>query len=196
MSLFLVDAGAAGIKARHYATIDGQRASDLEFNSVRVGADSLVGELDGASSIIDEVCDHGIASLCAEAVGAMSALYDATLEHLKSREQFGQPIGRFQAIQHRMVDVFMSCELSRSMMYAATLKLDTPDTRARMRASSAAKVQIGKAGRLVGQEAIQLHGGMGMTDDLPIGHHFKRLTAINTTLGDVAHHLERFRRLQ
>jgi len=196
VSLFLVDAGADGITAWHYVTIDGQRASELTFKNVWVGPDSLIGDLDGASSIIDEVCDHGIAALCAEAVGAMSALYEATLEHLKTREQFGQAIGRFQAIQHRMVDVFMSCELSRSMTYAATLKLDTSDTRDRMRASSAAKVQIGKAGRTVGQEAIQLHGGMGMTDALPVGHHFKRLTAINTTLGDVAHHVERFRRLQ
>ncbi|MEE8265782.1 MAG: acyl-CoA dehydrogenase family protein, partial [Acidiferrobacterales bacterium] len=129
---------------------------------------------------------------CAEAVGAMSALYDMTLEYIKTRQQFGKTLGSFQALQHRMVDVFMACELSRSMVYATTCKL-TESTAERQRTASAAKVQIGKAGRLVGQEAIQLHGGMGMTDELPIGHYFKRLTAINTTFGDISYHIARYR---
>lgn len=194
VSLFLVDMGAAGLSARHYPTIDGQRAADITFHDVRVDADDLIGDRDHALTLIDEACDHGIAAICAEAVGAMSALYDMTLEYIKTRQQFGKTLGSFQALQHRMVDVFMACELSRSMVYATTCKL-TESTAERQRTASAAKVQIGKAGRLVGQEAIQLHGGMGMTDELPIGHYFKRLTVINTTFGNISYHIARYRQI-
>jgi alkylation response protein AidB-like acyl-CoA dehydrogenase len=192
VSLFLIDMTSSGLSARHYPTIDGQRAADITFDDVRVDADDLIGDKDNILTLIDEACDHGIAAICAEAVGAMSALYDMTLEYIKTREQFGKTLGSFQALQHRMVDVFMAYELSRSIVYAATCKL-TVSTAERQRAASAAKVQIGKAGRLVGQEAIQLHGGMGMTDELPIGHYFKRLTAINTTFGDISYHIARYR---
>lgn len=194
LSLFLVDMGAPGLSARHYPTVDGQRASDIELNGVHVEADDLIGEGGGALPLIEEACDHGIAAICAEAVGAMTALHEVTLDYIKTRQQFGKTIGSFQALQHRMVDVFMACELSRSMAYAAACKLTGTAMVERKRAASAAKVQIGKAGRVVGQEAIQLHGGMGMTDELPIGHYFKRLTVINTTFGDVSHHVTRFRR--
>ncbi len=192
VSLFLVDMGASGVSARHYPTIDGQRAADITLRDVQVDADDLIGEKDNISTLIDEACDYGIAAICAEAVGAMSALYEMTLEYIKTREQFGKTLGSFQALQHRMVDVFMACELSRSMVYAATCSL-TESAPERRRNTSAAKVQIGKAGRLVGKEAIQLHGGMGMTDELPIGHYFKRLTAINTTFGDISYHIARYR---
>ena len=193
VSLFLIDMASSGLSARHYPTIDGQRAADITFHDVSVDADDLIGDKDNALTFMDEACDHGIAAICAEAVGAMSALYDKTLEYIKTREQFGKTLGSFQALQHRMVDVFMACELSRSMVYAATCTL-TQSTAERQRTASAAKVQVGKAGRLVGQEAIQLHGGMGMTDELPIGHYFKRLTMINTMFGDIAYHTARFRR--
>lgn len=193
VSLFLVDMDASGLSARHYPTIDAQRAADMTFDDVRVDADDLIGDQDDSLALIDEACDRGIAAICAEAVGAMSALYDMTLEYIKTREQFGKTLGSFQALQHRMVDVFIACELSRSMVYAATCKL-AESTVERQRAASAVKVQIGKAGRLVGKEAIQLHGGMGMTDELPIGHYFKHLTAINTIFGDISYHTARFRR--
>ncbi|MDH3670370.1 MAG: acyl-CoA dehydrogenase family protein [Gammaproteobacteria bacterium] len=193
VSLFLVDMGASGVSARHYPTIDGQRAADIKLDNVRVDADDLIGDKDHASAFIEETCDHGIAATCAEAVGAMSVLYEMTLEYIKTREQFGKTLGSFQALQHRMVDVFMACELCRSMVYAATCRL-TESTAERQCTASAAKVQVGKAGRLVGHEAIQLHGGMGMTDELPIGHYLKRLTMINTMFGDIAYHTARFRR--
>lgn len=192
VSLFLVDSAASGLSARHYPTIDGQRAADITFDNVRVDVGDLIGDEDSALTLIDEACDHGIAAICAEAVGAMSALYEMTLEYIKTRKQFGKTLGSFQVLQHRMVDVFMACELSRSMVYAATCTLGAT-TAERQRTVSAAKVQIGKAGRLVGKEAIQLHGGMGMTDELPIGHYFKRLTAINTTFGDISYHIARYR---
>ena len=138
---------------------------------------------------------RGTSAVCAEAVGIMAALYEATLDYLKTREQFGQPIGRFQVLQHRMVDVFAMCEQARSMALMAALKLGDPDATARRKAVSAAKNHIGRAGRFVGQQAVQLHGAMGMTDELIIGHYFKRLTMIDTLFGNADHHLERFGRL-
>jgi alkylation response protein AidB-like acyl-CoA dehydrogenase len=142
--------------------------------------------------LIELVVDRGIAALCAEAVGCMGALNGATLEYLKTRQQFGVPIGRFQALQHRMVDMLIHYEQARSMACLAAVKVDSPDTAERRRAVSAAKELIGRAGRYIGQQAIQLHGGMGMTDELNVGHYFKRLTAIDTTFGDSDHHLARF----
>ncbi|MEE8248431.1 MAG: acyl-CoA dehydrogenase family protein [Alphaproteobacteria bacterium] len=191
ISLFIVENGCAGLARRDYRTVDGLRASDLEFDAVRVGAEALIGERDAALPLIERAIDHGIAAVCAEAVGAMAVLLEATNEFLKTRRQFGRPIGDFQVLQHRAVDMFMAAEQARSMALMATLKLDEEEA-ARKKALSAAKVQIGKAGRFVGQQAVQLHGGMGMTDELSVGHYFKRLTMIDTLFGNVDHHLERF----
>ncbi len=195
ITLFLVDADAVGLRARHYATQDGGRASELSFDGVRVGADAAIGAPDGALPIIEEAIDHGIAAVCAEASGIMWAIYEQTLEYHKTREQFGQSLGKFQALQHRMVDVYMKCELSQSMAGAAAVGVTESDAAERKRAASAAKFEIAKYGRDVGQEGVQLHGGIGMTDELVIGHYFKRLTTINSTFGDGAHHLARYRAL-
>ena len=192
ISLFIVENGCAGLARRDYRTVDGLRASDLEFDAVRVGAEALIGERDAGLPLIERAIDHGIAAVCAEAVGAMAVLLEATNEFLKTRRQFGRPIGDFQVLQHRAVDMFMAAEQARSMALMATLKLDDEEEAARKKALSAAKVQIGKAGRFVGQQAVQLHGGMGMTDELSVGHYFKRLTMIDTLFGNVDHHLERF----
>ncbi|MCZ6523134.1 MAG: acyl-CoA dehydrogenase family protein [Alphaproteobacteria bacterium] len=191
ISLFIVENGCAGLARRDYRTVDGLRASDLEFDAVQVGAEALIGTPDAALPLIERAIDHGIAAVCAEAVGAMAVLLEATNEFLKTRRQFGRPIGDFQVLQHRAVDMFMAAEQARSMALMATLKLDEEEA-ARKKALSAAKVQIGKAGRFVGQQAVQLHGGMGMTDELSVGHYFKRLTMIDTLFGNVDHHLERF----
>ena len=191
ISLFIIENGCAGLARRDYRTVDGLRASDLEFDAVRVGAEALIGTPDAGLPLIERAIDHGIAAVCAEAVGAMAVLLEATNEFLKTRRQFGRPIGDFQVLQHRAVDMFMAAEQARSMALMATLKLDEEEA-ARKKALSAAKVQIGKAGRFVGQQAVQLHGGMGMTDELSVGHYFKRLTMIDTLFGNVDHHLERF----
>ena len=146
---------------------------------------------------MEEICDTCRLLLCAEAVGCMGFLYESTLAYIKQREQFGAAIGSFQAIQHRMVDVFMRYELARSLTFATARQLDASrDARERARLTSAAKFEVARAGRHIGQECVQLHGGMGMTDEMPIGHYFKRLTAINATLGDRHYHLDRFRRLE
>ena len=193
VSLFIVDSNAGGIELKAYPTVDGQRAAEITFNNV--GAE-LLGPTGGAYSTIESVCDTATLVLCAEAVGCMGHLYENTLDYIKQREQFGAAIGSFQAVQHRMVDVFMSYELARSLTYATASRFDAqPNLTERARLASAAKFEITKAGRHIGQEAVQLHGGMGMTDELGIGHYFKRLTAINSTLGDRHFHLERFKRL-
>ena len=198
ISLFLVDASAQGLEARHYPTQDGGRASELRFDGVRVGMEDRLGEAGtegGALAVIERVIDHGIASLCAEAVGAMWAVYEQTLAYLKTREQFGRTLGSFQALQHRMVDVYMKCELAQSMVYEATLHLDAPEAATRGRAAASAKHEVGRNARDVGQEGVQLHGGIGMTFDLPIGHYLKRITMINSSFGDPRHQLRRYQRL-
>lgn len=194
ITLFLVDSRADGLERRDYPTVDGLRASELSFENVRVDSSAVLGVLDQGLDLIETVADRAIAALSAEAVGCMQVLHDATNEYLKTRVQFGQPIGKFQVLQHRMVDMFMELEQARSMAYMATLKLDeVPAERAK--AVSAAKVQIGKSGRFVGQQSVQLHGGMGMTDELNVGHYFKRLTMIDTMFGNQDHHLKRYGRL-
>jgi len=194
ITLFLVDKGAKGLSRRDYRTIDGLRASELTFADVAVGADAMLGAEGKGLALLEKVVDHGIAAVCAEAVGAMHVLHDTTLEYLKTRQQFGRPLGTFQVLQHRMTDMFMAYEQSRSMAMMVNLKLDESDTE-RKKAASAAKVQIGKSGRFVGQQSVQLHGGMGMTDELNVGHYFKRLTMIDTQFGNTDWHLERFGRL-
>ncbi len=192
VSLFIVDRDSAGVSVRDYPTQDGLHAAEIAFKDVRVGADALLGAKDKALPAIERALDYAIAALCAEAVGIMTALNAATLDYLKTRKQFGVPIGKFQALQHRMVDMTIAAEQARSMMYLASVKVDSPDVAERRRAVSAAKAHIGQAARYVGQQAVQLHGGMGVTDELVVSHWFKRLTTINLTFGDMDYHLGKF----
>jgi len=195
VSVFVVDADAEGVTRRDYPTVDGMRASEVTFEGVKVGADALLGEEGQGLGLVERVIDDGILAVGAEAVGCMEVLYKDTVEYCKTREQFGQPIGKFQVLQHRMVDMFMEHEQSKSLMYMAAMRMDEGYTADAQKAVSAFKVQVGKSGRFVGQNAIQLHGGMGMTDELNIGHYFKRLTIIDTLFGNVDYHLKRFGRL-
>lgn len=195
VSLLLVPVAAQGVARRDYPTVDGLRASEITFENVRVGGDALLGEEGKGLAALTQVVDEGILAVGAEAVGAMEVLYKATVEYCKTREQFGQPIGKFQVLQHRMVDMFMEHEQAKSLMYMAAMRLDEGYGPEAQKAVSAFKVQVGKSGRFVGQNAIQLHGGMGMTDELSVGHYFKRLTTIDTLFGNVDFHLKRFGRL-
>lgn len=190
ITVFLVDSGADGLSRRDYPTVDGLRASELSFDNVR--AEAVLGEVDNGLPLVERVVQHGIAAIAAEAVGCMNVLLDTTNEYLKTRQQFGQPIGKFQVLQHRMADMFIKCEEARSMCYLVTMRLDDPDDEVRAKTSSAAKVQIGESARFVGQQSVQLHGGMGMTDELSVGHYFKRLTMIDTMFGDHSYHLKRY----
>jgi alkylation response protein AidB-like acyl-CoA dehydrogenase len=192
ISLFLVPADAGGVSIKEYRTIDSQRAADITFSNVHVPASALLGKEGAGWDILDAAADYGSALLCAEAVGAMDALNGATLEYLKTRQQFGVPIGKFQALQHRMAEMFMQTEQARSMATLAAVKVATADAAERRRTVSAAKARVGQAMKYVGQQAVQLHGGMGVTNELPAAHHFKRLTMIEVTLGDTDHHLARF----
>ena len=192
VSLVLVDPSAGGVSMRAYRTIDGLRAADVAFDGAR---GELVGVEGEALALIEEVVDYATALLCAEAVGAIRFANAATLEYLKSRQQFGVPIGSFQALQHRMVDMVISYEQARSMASLACARVDAGLPAAeRKRIVSAAKVRIADACRHVSQEAVQLHGGMGMTDELKVSHTFRRLTMIAQQFGDADHHLERFAR--
>ena len=192
VSLFLIDAKAAGVALHAYPTHDGQRAAELTLKDVRAGADALIGPADQGLALVEQALDCGIAALCAEAIGAMTALIELTLAYLKTRKQFGVAIGSFQALQHRAADMLMYAEQARSMAYLAAAKVDAQDPHERRRALSAAKVLVGQAARYVGQQAVQLHGGIGVTDELSVSHYFKRLTLINATFGDADHHLARF----
>ena len=189
IGLFLVDATTEGIARRGYPAIDGRRAAEIAFTGVRVPASAAIGESGNAFGLIERVTGHAIAALCAEAVGAMDALQASTVDYLKTRKQFGVPIGNFQVLQHRAADMLIALEGARSMALFAAMMADDPDPAARRQALSAAKVQIGRSGRFIGQQAIQLLGGIGMTMEYPAGHYFKRLTAIDTLFGDADHHL-------
>jgi alkylation response protein AidB-like acyl-CoA dehydrogenase len=192
VSLFIVDAQAPGVSRRDYPTVDAFRASEITFEDVALDSGALLGELGGGYPIIEQVVDEGILAVGSEAVGCMEVLYKTTVEYCKTREQFGQPIGKFQVLQHRMVDMFMEHEQSKSLMYMAAMRMDEGYGAQAKKAISAFKVQVGKSGRFVGQGAVQLHGGMGMTDELNVGHYFKRLTIIDTLFGNVDFHLKRF----
>lgn len=191
LSLFLVPCWESGVSMRSYPTIDGRRAADVTFERVRLQSIALVGEEGQAIDTIEHSIDVAIAAMSAEAVGLMAKLHEDTLEYARQRKQFGQPIGRFQVLQHRLVDMYMEIELARSATCLATLRLSAP-ARERARAASAAKVTINKACRLVGQHAVQIHGGMGMTDELAVSHSFKRATAIELELGSTDFHLARY----
>jgi pimeloyl-CoA dehydrogenase small subunit len=189
LALFLVDAAAPGVATRGYGTVDGQRAAEVTLHNVRVDAAAAIGEPGKAFPLIERIIDEAIAALAAEAVGGMAAMHDATVEYLKTRKQFGVNIGSFQALQHRAADMLIAVEQARSMAMLATMMATEDDTRERRQAISAAKVQVGRSVRIVGQGAIQLHGGIGMTMETKVGHYFKRLTVIDTMFGDADHHL-------
>jgi pimeloyl-CoA dehydrogenase small subunit len=192
ITLFLVDAKAKGVERRSYPTMDGLRAAEITFDKTPVGADAVLGTLDDGYPVIEQAIDRALAALVAEAVGIMETLNTLTLDYLKTRKQFGVPIGSFQALQHRMAEMVVEYEQSKSMSLLAALSADLADAKERRRVISGAKVQIGQSGRFIGQSSIQLHGGMGMTDEYQAGHYFKRLTMIDQTFGDVDHHLDRF----
>ena len=195
VTAFLVNAHANGISRRDYPTMDGLRASEITFENVEVTSENLIGMPDEGLSPIEQITDEAIAAHCAEALGAMRVMQEATVEYSKTRRQFGVPIGKFQVLQHRMVDMFMQVEQSASMVLMVTLKL-IEHAEERKKAVSAAKVQVGKAGRFVGQSAVQIHGGIGMTDELALGHYFKRVTMLDALYGSVDHHLARYASLQ
>lgn len=186
IGLFLVDASTPGLSRRGYALQDGSRAAEITLADV---PGEPLGEPGLAFPIIERAIDEAIAALCAEAIGVMAVMHETTLDYLKTRKQFGRPIGQFQVLQHRAVDMFVAVEQARSMAFFATVMSREADEAERRRAISAAKVQIGRSGRKVGQEAIQLHGGIGMTMEYKVGHYFKRMTMIEMLFGDADHHL-------
>ncbi len=196
-SLFIVPADAQGVAMSAYQCFDDSRAADVRLSAVRVGADALLGAEGAAQAAIDEAHDFAIALLCAEAVGAIDYAVSTTLEYLKTRKQFGVTIGSFQALQHRMVEMFIELEQARSMSLLACAAVDAPASAAeRARIVCAAKIKVADACRLVSQEAVQMHGGIGMTDELKVSHTFRRLTVIAQQFGDADHHLERYAALQ
>jgi alkylation response protein AidB-like acyl-CoA dehydrogenase len=188
LALFVVAPDAPGISLTRYRTHDGRSAADLELRKVRVGQDRLLGDETDAFPALERAVERAIAASCADAVGAMEAVNVATIEYSKSRKQFGQPIGRFQVLQHRMADMFVYATQARSMSFLATGRCASEDAALRRRDIAAAKCYVGKAARFVGQQAVQLHGGMGMADELAVSHYFKRLTLFTQTFGDIAHH--------
>ncbi|MBL1240242.1 MAG: acyl-CoA dehydrogenase family protein [OCS116 cluster bacterium] len=188
ISIFIINPDQQGTSTRAYTTNDGMRAADIKFNQVILDATSLLGEADTAFNAVDQVLHEAIVALSAEAIGIMGVLIDKTAEYLRTRQQFGNAIGRFQVLQHRMADMFMETEQAKSMLYFAAIEMAENKTNAK-RAAKMLKVKIGSATRFVGQQAVQLHGGMGVSDELDIGHYFKRLTSINTLLGSKDYHL-------
>ncbi len=192
ISLFLVSQGTPGLSVRGYGLIDGGRAAELVLDKVQLGPDALLGEAGAGHALLERAVGRGIVALCSEAVGAMDCARDATLEYLRTRRQFGAPLGSFQALQHRMADVLLEIEQARSAVINAAAAVDHPDRATRERALSAAKVTIGRIGTLVAEECIQLHGGIGMTWELPLAHYAKRLIMIDHQLGDEDHHLRRY----
>jgi pimeloyl-CoA dehydrogenase small subunit len=191
IGVFLVPGNANGVVKKGYPTQDGLHAADISFTGVEVGADAAIGDPDNALPLIERVVDEARTAICAEAVGAMDESLKTTVEYLKTRKQFGVPIGSFQTLQHRAADMFVAVEQARSMSMFATMATDFDDARQRATAVAAAKVQIGKSMKFVGQQAIQLHGGIGMTMEAKIGHYFKRLTMIENTFGDTEYHVRR-----
>jgi alkylation response protein AidB-like acyl-CoA dehydrogenase len=195
IGLFMIDGAAGGLSRRAYQLQDGLPAADLALRAVRCGDEACLGDPEGGLAPLTATVEEAIAALCAEAVGAMDRLFALTLEFLRTRQQFGHPLGDFQALQHRAVDMFVALEQARSMALYGTLKLVAPDPAERSRAVSAAKARVGTAARQIGQEATQLHGAMGMTVDYPSGVLFKRLTMIDSTYGHYRHHTRELARL-
>jgi pimeloyl-CoA dehydrogenase small subunit len=194
VGVFVVDAQAAGVSRRGYPTQDGLRAAEVTLTGVRVDPDDVLGEPGAGLPLVERVVDEAIAALCAEAVGAMAVMHELTVDYLKTRRQFGREIGSFQVLQHRAVDMLVALEQARSMAMFATMMAAEDNPAERRDALSAAKVQIGRSGKFVGQQAIQLHGGIGMTMEYKVGHYFKRVTMIDTMFGDAGHHLRELAR--
>ena len=191
ITLFVIDSDTSGLNKTNYKTVDGRRASDLTIENLSVSQDDIIGELDAGFKILDSAIDKAILAISAEAVGAMEVLYKATVEYTKTREQFGTAIGKFQVLQHRMVDMFMEYEQCKSLLYMATMKHEEGAVDSK-KAISGLKYQVGKAGKFIGQQAVQLHGGMGVTDELNVGHYFKRLTTVGTIFGNTDYHLKKY----
>jgi pimeloyl-CoA dehydrogenase small subunit len=189
LALFLVDSSAPGVSKRGYVMQDGIRGAEVTLSNVEVSAEAALGTPGDAIAVIESVVDSAIASLCAEAVGAMTRAHEITVEYLKIRKQFGVTIGSFQALQHRAVDMLVMIEQARSLAMYATMMSESGNAAERSHALSAAKAYIGRTGRLVGEQAIQLHGGIGVTEECAIGHYYRRLTMIDILFGDAAHHL-------
>ena len=191
VGVFLVPGNAKGVAKKGYPTQDGLHAADISFTGVEVGADAVIGDFENGLPLIERVVDDARIALCAEAVGLMDESLKSTVEYLKTRKQFGVAIGSFQVLQHRAADMFVAVEQARSMAMFATMAGDFDDAKERATAVAAAKVQIGKSLKFVGQQSVQLHGGIGMTMEAKIGHYFKRLTMIENTFGDTDYHLRR-----
>lgn len=191
IGVFLVPASAKGISKKTYPTQDGFHAADITFTGVEVDGEAVIGDPENGLALIERVVDEARIAMCAEAVGAMEESLKATVEYLKTRKQFGVAIGSFQSLQHRAADMFVALEQARSMSMFATMAADFTDPAERAKAVAAAKVQIGKSGKFVGQQSIQLHGGIGMTMEAKIGHYFKRLSMIENSYGDTDYHLRR-----
>ncbi|NNG23211.1 acyl-CoA dehydrogenase family protein [Telluria aromaticivorans] len=192
ITLFAVPFDAPGVQVTGYRSLDGLRAANVRFDGALLPSGAVIGSPGSGWDILEHAADYGAGLLCFEALGAMEALFDATLDYLKTRQQFGVPIGKFQALQHRMADMYIHLEQARSMALLAAVRLDGGDPAERRRVVSAAKYRVGEAARFIGQQAVQLHGGMGVTDELAAAHYFKRLTTIDLSLGDRDHHLARF----
>jgi pimeloyl-CoA dehydrogenase small subunit len=190
IALFLLDADSAGVRIDGYRTHDGQRAAGVTLTSATVGAEGVIGTPGKMYPVLERVSQEAIAALCAEAVGVMAELHEATVDYLKQRRQFGVPIGSFQVLQHRAAEMYMALEQARSMAMFATIMSNDEDELARAQAISAAKVQIGRSGRMIGQQAVQLHGGIAIAMEYKAGHYFKKLTMLDQLLGDADHHLE------
>jgi len=193
ITLFLVDPGAKGVTVRAYATNDGQRAGEVILESA--AAEGVLGDLGGAYPAIAAAVDRAMVALGAEACGAMAALVEQTQEYLKTRQQFGVPLSKFQVLQHRLVEMFNEQAMSRAVVYRAAATIGAAEPATRAKSAAAAKAQIGKSGKFVGQQAVQLHGGMGMTDELAVGHYFKRLSMIDVAFGNAEYHRRRFARM-
>ncbi len=191
ITLFLVDAKAEGVTVDSFPTVDGQQASEITFDGVYVGADNMLGELDRGFTLLQDIAIDGILALAAEAVGAMEILYKDTVDYTQERVQFDHSLADFQVLQHRMVDMFMEYEQCKSMLYRATLEV-VQNGRDAMRTVHALKYMVGKIGTFIGENAVQLHGGMGVTEELRIGHYFKRLLVIDAQFGNSDHHLSCF----
>jgi pimeloyl-CoA dehydrogenase small subunit len=191
ITLFILDAAANGVARRSFPMRDGTRAAEISFNQVEVGKGDVLGEIGAAFPIIQRVVEAGIAATAAEAVGAMETMQAMTLEYLKTRTQFGRPIGQNQVLQHRATEMLMELERGRSMAMLAAMMVEEPDAAERAHNIAMAKVGVGQASKFVSQNAIQLHGGIGMTEEYAVGHYFRRCMVIEHTFGDTAHHLSR-----
>jgi pimeloyl-CoA dehydrogenase small subunit len=191
VGVFLVPANAKGVRAKGYPTQDGLRAANVTFEQVEVGADAVLGDAEKGLPLVERVVDEARIALCSEAVGAMDESLKTTIEYLKTRQQFGQNIGKFQALQHRGSDMFVALEQARGITMYGTMAVSYDDAKERSTAIAATKVQVGRSLKYIGQQSIQLHGGVGMTMEYKIGHYFKRLTMIESTFGDADYHLRR-----